>query len=69
MRHFEKPIARRTAISLVYSYKLADILAESAKKQRNIVIAMRISKTLFIIFVMLIVPVLESELVLVDVVA
>lgn len=58
MRHFEKPIARRTPISLVYSYKLADILAESAKKQRNIVIAMIISKVLFISFVMLIVPVL-----------
>jgi hypothetical protein len=64
MRHFEKPIARRTPISFVYSYKLADILAESAKKQRNIVIAMIISKVLFISFVMLIVPVL----VLVDVV-
>ena len=58
MRHFEKPIARRTPISLVYSYKLADILAESAKKHRNIVIAMIISKVLFISFVMLIVPVL-----------
>ena len=58
MRHFEKPIARRTPISLVYSYKLADRLAESAKKQRNIVIAMIISKVLFISFVMLIVPVL-----------
>ena len=64
MRHFEKPIARRTPISLVYSYKFADILAESAKKHRNIVIAMIISKVLFISFVMLIVPVL----VLVDVV-
>ncbi len=64
MRHFEKPIARRTPISLVYSYKLADILAERAKKHRNIVIAMIISKVLFISFVMLIVPVL----VLVDVV-
>ena len=44
-----KPIDRRTAISFVYSNKFADILAESAKKQRHIVITIIVLKTSFII--------------------
>ena len=63
MRHFENPIARRTPISFVYSYRLADILAERAKKHRNMVIAMIMSKVLFMSLVILIVPVDVLELV------
>ena len=59
MRHFENPIARKTPISFVYSYKLADIFAESAKKHRNIVMPIMMSNVSFISLVMLIVPALR----------
>ena len=53
MRHLLNPIERRTPISLVCSYRFADILAERAKKQRDIVITMIELNTLFIMFVIL----------------
>ena len=59
IRHLENPIARRTPISFVYSYKFADIFAESAKKHRNIVMPIMISNVSFMSFVMLIVPALR----------
>lgn len=50
---FLKPIARRTPTSFVYSNKLADMLAERAKKQRHIVVNIIILKDLFIMLVTL----------------
>ena len=43
-----KPIERKTPISLVCSYRFADILAERAKKHKNITMIMIELKTLFI---------------------
>ena len=56
-----KPIDLKTPISLVYSYKFADILADNAKKQRNIVIIIIVLNTLFKMFVTFIVVALSPE--------
>ena len=56
-----KPIDLRTPISFVYSYKLADIFADNAKKHKNIVIIIIVLKTLFKMFVTLIVVALSPE--------
>jgi hypothetical protein len=53
MRHLLNPIERKTPISFVYSYKLADMFAERAKKQSDIVITMIELKTLSMMFVIL----------------
>ena len=56
-----KPIDLRTPISFVYSYKLADIFADNAKKHKNIVIIIIVLKTLFKMFVTFIVVALSPE--------
>ena len=47
MRVLVKPIDLKTATSLVCSYRLPDMFADKAKKQRNIVRAIMVLKTLF----------------------
>ena len=44
---FVKPIDLSTPISFAYSKRLAAMLVESAKKHKNIVIAMIVLNTLF----------------------
>ena len=62
MRHFVKPIDLSTAISLVYWKRLALMLADNAKKQRNMVSAIMVLKPLFMILSILSCePVLVSD--------
>ncbi len=53
MRHLLNPIERNTPISLVCSYRFADMFAERAKKQRDIVMTIIELKTLFMMLVIL----------------
>lgn len=46
-------MALKTPISLVCSYRLADMFAESAKKHRHIAMIVMVVNTLFNIFVTL----------------
>jgi len=59
MRYFLKPIALRTPISFVCSMRFADIFADKAKKQRNIVIKIIMLKTLLSKFVIRVVVVVS----------
>jgi len=53
MRHLVKPMDLSTATSFVYWIRLADMLAERAKKQRNIVKAIIVLNPLFIMLAIL----------------
>jgi uncharacterized metal-binding protein len=57
-----KPIDLSTPISFVYSYKLADMFAERAKKHRNIVTPIIVLNTLSnMLVILLFVLELEAE--------